>query len=83
MSHSQTLAEHEKKSFFSQREEDEIKYFENFLRTLSSFAVKLHCVDVNFFAPLDDDKKKVNTWKDFITIAFVFPSISVCYKGVI
>ena len=23
-------------------------YFDNFLRTLSSFAVKLHCVDVNF-----------------------------------
>ena len=58
-------------------------YFDNFLRTLSSFAVKLHCVDVNFFALLDDDRKKVNTWRDLITIAFVFPCISFCYKGVI
>ena len=44
--------------------------------------VKLHCTD-NFFAPLDDDKKKLNTWRDLITIASVFPNISFCYKGVI
>ena len=36
-------------------------HFENFLRTLSSSAVKLH-IDV---VPLDVDKKKVNTWRDF------------------
>ena len=30
-------------------------HFENFLRTLSSSAVKLHCVDV---VPLDVDKRK-------------------------
>ena len=32
---------------------------------------------------LGDDKKKVSTWRDLITIAFVFPSISFCYKGMI
>ena len=70
MSHSQTLSlsrnlQSMKKIFFfypDRGKPEEVKLnqiiFENFLRTLSSFAVKLHCVDVNFFAPLDDDKKE-------------------------
>ena len=75
----QELAEHDEiKMLFFPRVNRKTKsnHFENFLRTLSSSAVKLHCVDVVL---LNVDKKKVNTWTE--TIAFVFPSISVCYKG--
>ena len=50
-------------------------HFENFLRTLSSSAVKLHCVDV---VPLNVGKKQVNTWRD-LNHCFCFSSISVCY----
>ena len=48
--------------FFPRVKRKNSNHFENFLRTLSSTAVKLYCVDV---VPLDVDKKKVNTWRDF------------------
>ena len=55
LSHSQTLSlsrnlQSMGKMLFFPRVKRKTKsnHFENFLRTLSSFAVKLHCVDVNF-----------------------------------
>ena len=65
MSHSQTLSLSRnlqsmmKMLFFpTVKRKMTLNHFENFLRTLSSSAVKLNCVDV---VPLGVDKKKVNT----------------------
>ena len=45
----QDLEEHEKNPFFPRgKRKTKSNYFDNFLRTLSSFVVKLHCIDVNF-----------------------------------
>ena len=57
----QELEEHYmmKMLFFPRvRRKTNSNHFENFCRTLFSSAVKLHCIDV---APLNVDKKKVNT----------------------
>ena len=65
MSHSQNLSRNLQsitwwKCYFFPRvkRKTNSNHFENFCRTLSSSSVKLHCIDV---APLNVDKKKVNT----------------------
>ena len=85
LSHSQTLSLNRnlqsiiKMLFFSRvNRKTNSNHFENFFRTLSSSAVKLHCVDV---VPLDVDKNKVNTWRDFNhALLLFFPAYQFAIK---
>ena len=59
------------------KRETNSNHFEDFFRTLSSCAVKLHCVDV---ALLNVDKKKVNHIEGLKPLLLFFPAYQFAIK---